>query len=80
MCSMPERISQYDLISGLQQDIGQEPAVPVIYLAAAEEPRVEYSWVTPEYAARFPDVLQGFVDRFAPGELRWVTPRMPWNP
>jgi hypothetical protein len=44
----------------------------MIYLAAAAEPRVEYSWVTPEYAARYPDVLQTFVDRFASGELRSV--------
>lgn len=72
MCCTLERISQFDLISGLQEYIGHEPAVPMIYLASAQEPRVEYDWVTPEYVERYPDVLQAFVDRFSPGEFRWV--------
>ena len=72
MCCMTERISQYEQINGLQQYIGHEPAIPMIYLAAAKEPRVSYEWTTPEYDARYPAVLQAFVDRFSPGELRWV--------
>ena len=71
-CCTTERVSGFDLINGLQQYIGNEPDVPMIYLGAALDPRVDYDWVTPEYAARYPGLLQRFVDRFTPGELRWV--------
>ena len=72
MCCTLERISQYDLINGLQQYIGHEPDVPMIYLASKQEPRIEYEWTTPAYDERYPGVLQAFVNRFTPGELRWV--------
>ena len=72
MCCTLERISQYDLISGLQQYIGHEPAVPMVYLASLQEPRDENDYGSPEYDARVLDSQQAFVDRFTPGELRWV--------
>ena len=43
MCCTMERISQYELINGLQQYIGHEPAVPTVYLAAAQRrPQYDY--------------------------------------
>ncbi len=46
-----------------------EPAVPLIYLAAEK-----YSWrgVSPEYDAQVDDVRRAFAERWVPGEFRWV--------
>ena len=39
-CCTLERISQYDLIKGVQRYIGKEPSIPVVYLASEQEPAV----------------------------------------
>ena len=67
-----ERISHYDMQMAAQPYIGREPDVPVIYLASEQEPWNEQDFGIPEYDAVILDVLAGFVERFSPGELRWV--------
>lgn len=71
-CCTLERISQYELIRSLQQYIGHEPAVPMVYLASKQEPRNHNDYQSPEYDARILKAQAAFVDRFSPGELRWV--------
>ena len=71
-CCTLERISQYDLIRSLQPTIGEEPKIPVVYLASEQEPRDENDYESPEYDSRILDVQADYVDRFAPGILRWV--------
>ncbi len=71
-CCTLERISQYDLIRSVQDTIGKEPDIPLIYLASEQEPRNENSYESPEYDARILDAQAAFVDRFSPGILRWV--------
>ena len=66
------RISQYEQIKGLQKYIGHEPAVPMIYLASEQEPRTQNDYQSPEYDARIIPAQKAFVDRFAPGEFRWI--------
>ncbi|GAA5200288.1 alpha/beta hydrolase [Microbacterium jejuense] len=72
MCCTLERINEYALIDGLQQYIGHEPAIPMIYLAAAQGPRGGWNPKSPDYSPHFTEAQQAFVDRFSPGELRWV--------
>jgi pimeloyl-ACP methyl ester carboxylesterase len=67
-----ERISHYDMQMAAQPFIGDEPDIPLIYLASEQEPWDEQGWGVPEYDAQILDVQAGFVDRFAPGELIWV--------
>ena len=43
-CCTTERVSGFDLINGPQQYIGNEPDVPMIFLGAALDPRVDYDW------------------------------------
>jgi pimeloyl-ACP methyl ester carboxylesterase len=65
-----ERLNRYELLVAANEFVGAEPAIPVIYLAAAQEP-----WNVlgvPEYDAVILDLQEGFVERFSPGELRWV--------
>jgi pimeloyl-ACP methyl ester carboxylesterase len=71
-CCTLERISQYDLIRSLQPTIGKEPKIPVVYLASEQEPRNENDYESPEYDSRILDAQAAYVDRFAPGILRWV--------
>jgi pimeloyl-ACP methyl ester carboxylesterase len=71
-CCTLERISQYDLVKGLQRYIGREPDVPLIYLASQQEPFDQNDYESPEYDARILDAQAGFVARFAPGKLVWV--------
>jgi pimeloyl-ACP methyl ester carboxylesterase len=71
-CCTLERISQYDLIRSLQDAIGKEPDIPLIYLASEQEPRNENNYESPEYDARILDAQAAYVDRFSPGILRWV--------
>ena len=71
-CCSPERISQFDLVRGLQRYIDHEPDVPLVYLASRQEPRNENDYGAPEYDARVLDYLAAFVNRFAPGKLLWV--------
>lgn len=72
MCCTLERISEYDLIKELQPFIGQEPAIPLIYLAAKLHPRNESFPQLPEYGTHFLEAQQAFIDRFSHGELREV--------
>jgi pimeloyl-ACP methyl ester carboxylesterase len=72
MCCTRERIAQLDLIRSLQGDIGQEPGIPVIYLASEQEPRTKNDYGSPEYDDRILDAQAAYVDRFSPGILRWV--------
>jgi len=71
-CCTLERISQYEQIKGLQKYIGHEPAVPMVYLASEQEPRTQNDYQSPEYDARIIPAQKAFVDRFAPGEFRWI--------
>ena len=71
-CCTLERISEYELIKSLQRYVGHEPAVRMIYLASKQEPRDQNDYQSPEYDARILKAQAAFVDRFAPGELRWV--------
>lgn len=71
-CCSLERTPQYDMIKDLQQYLGKEPTVPVIYLAAKQERRTLNDYNAPEYDKRVIPALEGYVDRFSPGRLRWV--------
>jgi pimeloyl-ACP methyl ester carboxylesterase len=71
-CCTLERISQYDLIRSLQKGIGEEPDIPVVYLASEQEPRDQNDFESPRYDARILGAQAAYVDRFAPGILRWV--------
>jgi pimeloyl-ACP methyl ester carboxylesterase len=71
-CCTQERISQFALITSLQPDIGNEPAIPVIYLASEQEPRDQNDFESPAYDARILGAQRAYVDRFSPGILRWV--------
>lgn len=71
-CCTLERISQYDLIRSVQSTIGEEPKIPVVYLASRQEPRDENSYESPEYDARILKAQADYVERFSPGILRWV--------
>ncbi|MCP3420438.1 alpha/beta fold hydrolase [Nocardioides pinisoli] len=71
-CCTVERISQYDLIRSLQDGIGEEPDIPVVYLASEQEPRDQNDFESPRYDARILDAQAAYVDRFSPGILRWV--------
>jgi pimeloyl-ACP methyl ester carboxylesterase len=67
-----ERISHFKMISTAASFIGKEPAIPVIYLASAQEPWNEQDFGIPEYDAQIIDLLEGYVGRFSPGELVWA--------
>ena len=69
-CCTPERISHWKVLKKSQKYIGDEPAIPVIYLTAEQDPRNTTG--IPEYEALVLDVLAGYVDRFSPGEIRSV--------
>jgi pimeloyl-ACP methyl ester carboxylesterase len=71
-CCTQERISQYDLIRSLQDTIGEEPEIPVVYLASQQEPRNENAYESPRYDARILEAQAAYVDRFSPGILDWV--------
>ena len=71
-CCSQERIAQYDLIRDAQRYIGHEPRVPMIYLASKQEPRDQNDYQSPSYDARILDAQAAFVDRFSPGQLKWV--------
>jgi pimeloyl-ACP methyl ester carboxylesterase len=67
-----ERISHFKMMSTATNFIGQEPAIPVIYLASAQEPWNEQDFGIPEYDEQIIGVLEGYVGRFSPGELVWA--------
>lgn len=71
-CCSLERTPQYDMVRDLQQYIGKEPPVPVIYLAAKQEPRNLNNYHAPEYDRRVIPALEDYVNRFSPGKLRWL--------
>jgi len=71
-CCSPERIAQFDLFREVQRYIGHEPRVPMIYLASKQEPRNQNEYQSPAYDARILDAQAAFVDRFSPGQLKWV--------
>lgn len=68
-CCSLERNAHYDMIRDLQRFVGKEPAVPVIYLASAQEPPDQNDYGSPEFDARVLDARAAFVDRFSPGRL-----------
>ena len=65
-----ERISHYKVMHAAQQHIGDEPSVPLVYLASEQEP-FEAPHV-PGYNEEIYQLLERFVDRFEPGEIVWV--------
>jgi pimeloyl-ACP methyl ester carboxylesterase len=69
-CCTLERISHWKVMQKAQRYIGSEPAIPVIYLTAEQDPRNASG--IPEYDAVILDVLAGYIDRFEPGEVRPV--------
>lgn len=69
-CCSLERISHFKVITDASEYVGQEPDIPMIYLASEREPINESG--PAEYNAAVLETLQGFVDRFEPGRLEWV--------
>jgi pimeloyl-ACP methyl ester carboxylesterase len=65
-----ERLSHFKVMLAAEQHIGDEPSVPLIYLASQQDRRDEPH--VPGYNEEIHQLLQGFVDRFARGELIWV--------
>jgi pimeloyl-ACP methyl ester carboxylesterase len=65
-----ERISHYKVMLATMEHLGEEPAIPLTYLASSQERRSEPH--VPGYDEEIYELLQGFVDRFSPGELVWV--------
>jgi pimeloyl-ACP methyl ester carboxylesterase len=65
-----ERISHFKVMAAAERHIGDEPSVPLIYLASEQDRRDEPH--VPGYNEEIHELLEGFVDRFAPGELVWV--------
>jgi pimeloyl-ACP methyl ester carboxylesterase len=65
-----ERISHYKVMLAAEQHIGDEPPVPLIYLASLQDRRDEPH--VPGYNEEIHQLLERFVDRFAPGEVVWV--------
>lgn len=69
-CCTLERLSHWKVMQESQRFIGREPNVPVVYLTADQDP-----WNAtgiPKYDAVILDVLDGYVGRFTPGEVRPV--------
>lgn len=62
-----ERISHFKVFKAATEYIGEEPAIPVTYLASLQEPMNEFG--IPEYDRVILDVQAAYVDRFAPGKL-----------
>jgi pimeloyl-ACP methyl ester carboxylesterase len=69
-CCTLERLSHWKMMQESQRYIGREPNVPLVYLTAEQDPRNTTG--IPEYDAVILDVLQGYVDRFQPGQVRQV--------
>jgi pimeloyl-ACP methyl ester carboxylesterase len=65
-----ERLSHYKVMLATMEHIGEEPAIPLTYLASSQERRSEPH--VPGYDEEIYELLQGFVDRFSPGKLVWV--------
>jgi pimeloyl-ACP methyl ester carboxylesterase len=65
-----ERLSHYKVMLAAEQHIGDEPSVPLIYLASEQDRRDEPH--VPGYNEEIYQLLERFVDRFAPGEVVWV--------
>jgi pimeloyl-ACP methyl ester carboxylesterase len=65
-----ERISHFKVMLAAEQHIGDEPSVPLTYLASLQDRRNEPH--VPGYNEEIHQLLERFVDRFAPGELVWV--------
>jgi pimeloyl-ACP methyl ester carboxylesterase len=69
-CCTLERLSHWKAMKKASRFIGREPAIPVTYLASAQEP-----WGgtgIPEYDDVILGLLANFVGRFSPGRLVWV--------
>ena len=71
-CCSLERIPQHPMVRDLQRYIGEEPDIPVIYLASKLEPRDVNDYGSPEYDRRVLTAQADYVDRFSPGKVRWV--------
>lgn len=67
-----ERIVQLDVYEQAARFIGNEPAIPVIYLASLQEPWNINDYGVPEYDEKILDLQAAYVDRFSPGKLVWV--------
>jgi pimeloyl-ACP methyl ester carboxylesterase len=70
-CCTLERISHHKVLVASSEYIGQEPDLPLIYLASEDEGLTVDG--PPEYTDVAPEVLQGYVDRFGPGTLMTVS-------
>jgi pimeloyl-ACP methyl ester carboxylesterase len=70
MCCEVERISHWKTMKKASRHIGREPRIPMTYLASTQEPWGGQG--IPEYDDNIIAALEGYVARFAPGELRWV--------
>lgn len=66
-CCTLERISHYKVLVAASEHIGEEPDIPLIYLASEREGLTVDG--PSEYTDVAPGVLQGYVDRFRPGTL-----------
>jgi pimeloyl-ACP methyl ester carboxylesterase len=64
-----ERISHFEMLTEAQQYIGNEPQIPLIFLASEQDPPTSG---VPEWDEEIVPVATAFVDRFDPGELIWV--------
>jgi pimeloyl-ACP methyl ester carboxylesterase len=68
-CCTSERIAHFDVLEAAAAYIGQEPDIPVVYLASSREPTDPDR---PDVSEAFIPLLEGFVARFPRGELVWV--------
>lgn len=71
-CCTPERFALYPMLRDLQRYIGEEPDIPVIYLAAKHQPWNLNDYDSPAYDRRILNAQADYVDRFSPGKLLWV--------
>jgi pimeloyl-ACP methyl ester carboxylesterase len=61
-----ERISQFKALKAAQRFIGEEPAIPVTYLASIPEGFDDTDF-GPEFNEQILDLQEAYVDRFSPG-------------
>ena len=64
-----ERMSQYRALAAAQRYIGDEPAIPVVYLEPKTQGYDDNTFASPEYRRQVGALLSHYVDRYAPGVL-----------
>lgn len=62
-----ERISHYKAMKAAADRIGDEPAIPVVYLSSIPEGFDVNDYGIPEYDEQVLDLQRAFVERFSPG-------------